>query len=384
MKTGIIFKAITAVITSALLITSCELDNLNPRNKEFGILPEKFKIDIPSSLSNENFKSTSLKSTENDTVRGNTIYSHLNTFIAVGEGASDIVEAVILAIKVYNIEDVIFLSYTSDEDNRVKNLEVVKTTEFKGRTWEYQLTITDVESTGNEDGGKAMQVFWNNNPIEGIAIIKPYNLNRKENPLAPDAIFSVEYSEMGNEKYDSYMIVEIAGLPVIRERFGMETLKMYVGKKGEIIDVYGNSNHPNAQFNYNNEKSGFNWAFVASGDKTNNIAVAEVGLPASNANISERTEILVENSIREVLTREMTDYIVTEFANAGITLNPGEIAAYLSPYLKNAEAPGYFKSHGFVQGGTAPGEGYSILETRIETLVPYNPSEISNLVIEFK
>jgi hypothetical protein len=387
MKTRNLFLGLTAAI-AALFFTACEMDNVKPKGNEYGILPEHFKVDIPNSLSNSSFKTTLLKSTETDTVRGNHIYWHLNTFIAVGEGAADIVEAVIWSIHFYNIGDVLYLNYTSDEDNRVKNLEVIKNVEFREREWEYQLTITDAGSEGNADGGFGLQVFWNRNPIEGIALFKPYNLNRKKNTDADKALFSIEYSEKGTDDYDAYMIVEIAGLPLPGAKlqpFAMETLKMFVGRKGDIVEVFGNSNHPNAQFNPNdNEAVGFNWAFVAAGDEGKDIAVAEVGLPASNADITGRTAILEDNSIKKVLTREMTNYIVAEYAEAGITLNPEEIAMFLTPYLKNADAPGYFNSNGFIQGGVATGEGYSELESSIGKLVPYNPYEISNLTISFK
>jgi len=379
---------VLTVALAAMFFTACEMDNLKPGDKEYGILPERFKVDIPASLSKSDVKSTSFKNTETDTVNGNVIYWHLTTFIAVGEGAADIVEAIMWSIHFYHIEDVIYLSYTSDEDHRVKNLEVVKDTEFKGRQWQYQLTITDAESEGNEDGGIAMQVFWSKNPIEGIAIIKPYNLNRTKNADAENAVFSIEYSERGTEDYEAYMIVEISGLPMLNrltDRFAMETLKMFVGKKGDVIDVYGNSNHPNAQFNRNDAESvGFNWAFVASGSKSKNIAVAEVGLPYSDADISSRKEILEDYSIKSVLTREMTNCIVAEYKKIGLTLKPEEVAAFLAPYLKNADAPGYFNEDGFVQGGVAPGNDYTELENNIKLLVPYNPSVISNLEVSFK
>lgn len=383
MKTRNLFLGILAA--TAIFFSSCE-ENTDPKNN-YGILPESFKVDIPNSLSNASFKS-SFKSTESDTFSGGDIYRHLNTFIAVGEGAADIVEAVMWAISAYHIEDVIFLSYTSDEDNRVKNLEVVKQSEYAGKTWEYQLTITDAESETSEDGGVAMQVFWSKNPVRGIALIKPYNLNRDDRSEATQAMFSIEYSEEGMGEYESYMIVEIADLPMngtFERRFEMESLKMFVGKNGDVVDVYGNSNHPNAQFNYNDEETiGFNWAFVASGNQTSDIAVAEVGLPASNADITSREAILVENSVKTVFTREMTNYIVEEYAKIGITLNPDEVAAYITPYLKNADAPGYFNSDGFIQGGTAPSSDYSELEANIQLLAPYNPSVISNLTISFK
>jgi len=384
MKTRNFITGILALAT-LLSFTSCENPLLDQQDKDYGILPERFKVDIPGSLSN-NRKSTSLKSTEADTLNGNHIYWYLNAYIAVGEGAADLVEAIMWSIHVFKIENVISLSYTSEDDDRVKNLDVVANVEFEGRLWEYRLTITDAESEGNADGGIGMQVFWSKSPIEGIAIFKPYNLDRKKNLNAVNAMASIEYSEKGLNDYEAYMIVEIAGLPMPDENtnpYAVETLKMFVGKKGDVIDVIGNSNHPNALFNpYDNER-GFNWAFVASGNESTDVAVAEVGLPRSSDNLTSRTAILEDNSIKKVLTREMTNYIVALYASIGITLQPDEIATFITPYLKNADAPGYFNANGFVKGGVAPNGQYGELETRIEELVPYNPVEISTLQIYF-
>jgi len=386
MKTRNYFIGIAACI-ALLSVTSCENALIDQKDKEYGILPEHFKVNIPGSLSNTNLKSASLKSTSNDTISGNFIYWYLNAFIAVGEGAADIVEGVMWSISAYNIENVISLSYTSDEDNRVKNLDVLSDVDFQSRHWEYRLTITDAESEDNADGGIGMQVFWNKSPIEGIAIFKPYNLDRKKNADASVAMGSIEYSEKATSEYDAYMVVEISGLPLpnaATHPFAVETMKMFVGKKGDVIDVYGNSNHPNARFNaYDTENKGYNWAFVASGNESTDVAVAEVGLPYSQADLSSRSSILEDNSIKKVLTREMTNYVVAAFASYGITLQPGEIANYLTPYLKNADAPGYFNENGFLQGGVAPNDNYTELESRLRLLVPYNPSEISNLQIPF-
>jgi hypothetical protein len=383
MKTRNYFITMMTVIT-ALAFTSCENSLFDKQDKDNGILPERFMIDIPGSLSNDT-KSASLKSTEIDTVNGNLIYWHLNTFIAVGEGAAKIVQATIWSISKLNIDNVISLSYTSDEDNRVKNVDVIADAEYQGRLWQYGLTLTDAESEGNSDGGIGMQIFWNKNPIEGIALYKPYNLNRVSNSNLPELMGSIEYSEKGTEKYDAFMIVEITGLPVEASHpFELETMKMFVGKNDNYIDVFGNSDHPKARFNtYDNETKGFNWAFVASGDIDNDIAAAEVGLPLSSADITSRSEILDDNSVKKVLTREMTNFIIAAYASVGITLQPNEVSAFLAPYLKNAEAPGYFNSGGFVKGGVAPNGSYSEVEDRIESLVPYNPSDIGNLQIEF-
>ncbi len=386
MKTrNFLIGMMTAV--SVLFFTSCENTLMDQKNNDSGILPERFKVDIPSSLSNADLKSTSLKSTAMDTLNGNHIYAYLNVFIAVGDGAAGMVQAIMWHLRAYKIENVISLSYTSQEDNRVKNLDVISNVDFQGRTWEYQLTVTDAESEGNTDGGIGLQIFWNKSPIEGIAIFKPYNIDRNKHEGNPNAMASIEYSENSTNQYDSYMIVELAGFPFVNsapQDFAMESMKMFVGKKGNIIDVIGNSNHPNARFNiYDTDHSGFDWAFVASGKKNEDIAVAEVGLPSSNADLSTRTAILEDNSIKKVLTNEMTNFVVAAYANAGITLQPDEIAAYLTPYLKNADAPGYFSNHGFVQGGVAPNNNYTDLESRISELVPYNPKDINNLQIDF-
>jgi hypothetical protein len=386
MKTrNLLIGMMTAV--AVLFFTSCENTLMDQKNNDSGILPERFKVDIPSSLSNADLKSASFKSTAMDTLNGNHIYAYLNVFIAVGEGAADMVEAIMWHIRAYNIENVISLSYTSKDDQRVKNLDVISHVEFQGQTWEYQLTITDAESEGNTDGGIGLQILWNKTPIEGIAIFKPYNIDRSRHAGNPDAMARIEYSEKSTGRYDSYMMVELAGFPFANsapQDFAMESMKMFVGKKGNIVDVIGNSNHPNARFNmYDTQRSGFDWAFVASGQKNENIAVAEVGLPSSIADLSTRTAILVDNSIKKVLTNEMTNFVVAAYAKAGITLQLGEIAAYLTPYLRNADAPGYFSNHGFVQGGVAPDNNYTELESRIIELVPYNPKDISNLQINF-
>lgn len=385
MKARNLITGILAIF-AALSLSSCENSLFDQKDKDYGILPENFKVDIPNSLSN-NLKSASLKSTAADTLNGNHIYWYLNAYIAVGEGAADVVEAIMRHLAIYKIENVISLTYTSSDDNRVKNLDVVADVEFEGRQWEYQLTITDAESEGNADGGIGMQLFWNKSPIEGIAIFKPYNIDRRKNADATMTMASIEYSEAGSTGYDAYMIVEIAGLPLpnaTSQPYAVETLKMFVGKKGDIIDVIGNSNHPNARFNtYDTETKGFNWAFVASGNESTDVAVAEVGLPLSSADISSRLAILEDNSIKKVMTREMTNYVVSAYAAIGITLQPDEIANYITPYLKNADAPGYFNAGGFVKGGVAPNDNYVELETRIGSLTPYNPVEISNLQIEF-
>jgi hypothetical protein len=240
------------------------------------------------------------------------------------------------------------------------------------------LTITDAQSESNADGGKALQILWNPSPIEGIAIIKPYNCDRVKNSASLEALYRIEYSEVPTLDYDSHMIVDIDNLPMPDpkvDQFAVSTLKMFVGKKDDKVDVYGNTNHPNAKFFTNT--TGFNWAFVASGYTKEDIGVAEVGLPPSTLDNSTRKVLLGDYSIKNVLTDQINQWFLTAFG-----VRPD--ASDLAKLLKNADAPGFFNDGGFVQAGKSPDVKYDPLVTRISTLAPYNPKTLNDLTIEFK
>jgi hypothetical protein len=372
---------VSVLFSTILLFQGCD-ENLGPDQSSKGILPKKFKVDIPSSISNDQaLKNAGLKSaddSQSDTLMGNEIYSNLNLFIAVGEGAADVVQDIILAIALYDIDEPMSLSYTSDDDGRVKNLVVVENAEYSDRTWAYELTITDAQSESDADGGKALQVFWNTNPVEGIAILRPYNCDRRHDVNWLDTKFRIEYSEAGTDVYEAYMTVEIAGLPMPDPRidmYALNSMKMFVGKAGDRVDVFGNSDHPNAQFF--TDRTGFSWSFVASGFDEQNIAVAEVGLPPSALDENDREVLLKEYSIKNVLTEEINQWFYDSF---GFHPDSTELAAY----LQNADAPGFFADQGFLQGGVSPGEQYYELVSSIEHLSPYNPKSVNELAIEFK
>lgn len=358
-----------------VMISACE-QNETPTPTKESILPESFAVNIPESISNEHMataRAYSSQRAKGDTLQGNDIYEHLGSFIRIGEGAAEIVEGIIHGIVKYQINQPMVLSYESDEDGRTKNLEVIENVMFEGTNWNYRLTITDALNEGNDDGGKALQVFWNKFPVKGIAILKPANINANDEPDVQDAVFSIEYSEAGEHGYDASMIVSISGLPTanpLEDPYSVNTLKMFAGRKGEYVDVYGNSNHPNAVF-FSGDV-GFNWAFAASGHDDENIGVAEVGLPPSNLDNPSRDVLLEQYSIKNVFTTEI---------NETWPWLPQEV---LEAYLFNTDAPGYFNDGGFMMGGTSPGPEWDILADRITGLSPYNPKEISNLHVSFQ
>jgi hypothetical protein len=184
--------------------------------------------------------------------------------------------------------------------------------------------------------------------------------------------------KLGNNSYDSYMKVEIANLPLPDanlQPFAIKNLEMFVGKKGDNLDVFGNSDHPNAKFF--TESKGFDWAFVASGSISQNISTAEVGVPPCQLDNSTRKALLEDYSIKSVLSAQINEWFLDLFH---VRPNADDLASY----LKNADAPGYFNNNGFVQAGTAPNDAYSALVSRIQNLTPYNPKSVSELSINFK
>lgn len=361
------------IFSLSVIFTSCNKDEVVPADNN--ILPENFKVEIPASLKSS---TKSLKSTNDNVLQGNEIYEHLTTFIGVGDEAAEIVSDIIKGIRLYQLSEPQSFTFTSNDDGRDKNVVIIENATFDGKDWQYQMTVTDADSEGNEDGGIGIQIFWNKNPVDGIALLKPFNINRNEIPYFSEAMFRIDYSETGANSYEQEMTVYISGLKVdipLMDQYAMETLKMHVGKNGNTIEVFGNSNHPNAVLF--SSANGFNWAFVAAGSNVSEIGVAEVALPPSDLNSTDRQVILKDHSIKNVFTEEINSWFMEIY---GYTPTEQQLAAY----LQNADAPGYFNNNGFVKGGTSPGSEYDVFEAAINTLTPYNPFEVTNLTIVFK
>jgi hypothetical protein len=375
MKTAkIISFALLIGFAFSILLTSCEM---TPEVKsQEDILPKSFSVDIPASISNSEHANGRIANGRTaEDLKGNDIYQNLGLFIAVGEEASKLAEGIINGIRKFNIDRIMSMTFIGEDDNRTKNLVVSSQVSFDGTIWDYALTVTDADSEGNADGGKALQVFWNKSVLtKGVAIIKPYNCDRIKNATANDAVFRIDYTEGGDSGYDAEMEVFISGFPIpnpLENPFALNTLHMFAGKKGDIVDVYGNSNHPNAILFAG--EAGFNWAFVASGSDPKNIAVAEVGLPPSSLDSDSRTVLLKDYSIKNVFTTGIT------------TAWPGIDPAAVATYLTNTAAPGYFnEAQGFLSGGVSPGSEWNELAARLENLTPYNPKETSDLIVTFK
>jgi hypothetical protein len=201
----------------------------------------------------------------------------------------------------------------------------------------------------------------------------PYNCDRNEFEYFGDAKFRIDYNSVGDRNYDAWMMVQVADLPDVSplvDPYAMKAMKMFVGQEGNYVDVYGNSDHPNARFF--TMQVGFNWAFVASGQTEADIAAAEVGLPPSNLDEPSREVLLEYYSVYNVLMRQIQQ------------MWPGLDSTVIAGYLNNTQGPAFFDHHGFVCGGTLPGDEWNPVVNRIKNLSPYNPKEIHNLEIHFK
>ncbi len=205
------------LVAACLAFYSCENvgDDVQPDNS---VVPAEFGIDIPSSISdtetievnrpgdNANGRVTQ----SDDDLHGGHIYRHLRTYIHVGDKSAELVRDIMQSLRRNNINRAMAFTYKGDDDGRDKNLLVEENVAFEGRTWDYGLYVTDADSEGEADGGKAMQIFWNTSPVEGVAILNPYNLDRRNDRIYQATMYRIDYSEVGDQNYDKHMIVQIS------------------------------------------------------------------------------------------------------------------------------------------------------------------------------
>lgn len=153
------------------------------------------------------------------------------------------------------------------------------------------------------------------------------------------------------------------------DRIAMQILKMFAGKKGDIVDVYGNSNHPNANL-FDETKKGFNWALASYGNENSDIGVAEVCLPASMFSSTDRNVILGYNSLHAVFNNEL---IALGYPQPDIVV-----------YLAQTQTSGYFSNNVFFNLETSPGSSFEAIEASMQELTPYSLITVTNLIITYR
>lgn len=370
---GLLFGAI-----ALLSMNSCKKDDDND-NADTDLknpFPTTMTVDIPDAIAGSSTKSTLKAGSERD---GAEFYNGLRMHVAVAKAGAQLLDEFMDAIREYQLNRELDITFTDDTDNREKHLVVVKDQTFEGISYKFKLTLSDVLNSSNEDEGIGLQIFWSGNPVKGLAIIKAKNLNENENDLN-DALIRIDYSEEGLGGYDATMVVSIADLATNTANiWSMDRLKLFAGKKGDIIDMFGNSNHPLGTIipSTDPDSIGINYAFVASGNLPGDYAVAEVGLPLSSLNTTSRDILLKENSIKNVL-------IKTVAINESISIDSATTVIEEFDLFRNITPPGFFANNSFVEAGIAPDSAqYASYIIRMDALTPYNPSEVADLSLDF-
>jgi hypothetical protein len=177
-------------------------------------------------------------------------------------------------------------------------------------------------------------------------------------------MYQIEFGE-DNSDYDNYMLISITNLDSVEQNYA-KNIKLFVGKLGNKVSVYGNSLHPSVTLS--NTENGINWAFVAQSDAELNIGLAEICLPDALCNTN--VNILNNYSIYNVLQNALVYAGVTD-------------STTLAEYLYNANAPGYFNASGFVSSGVSNIPGTEYNELNISSMQPFVPLEVYNLEITF-
>ena len=345
-------------ILSVVGFTACSEEELAERTVD---IPEKFSVDIPSSISNANGGLNDRVAGDGDgIIEGEEIYAALPHFIRLGEASAEIVEATLIIGAA--LEAVGIKSFETDEteDGRAKRFDINENVIRGGVAYAYEMTMTDVN-----DGALGLQLLWNSgDAVEGVGILRPYYIDRVENADI-DAFVRINYSE-DDPIYDATMTVSIAGVETVDEG-DLDNLKMFVGKRGDIVDVIGNSNHPNVKLIDETFEGGRNYAFVGRGDDTNNLGVVRLALPPSNI---DTEDVLTTYSVYNVLESEI---------NAVIDLDQSIVEAILA----EAGSPAYFDASGFISSGDSRPNGFAEEFVNLEGANPFVPMQVRDLKISF-
>lgn len=352
-----------------MLVLSIILSNCNDKDLDQtkpdpvlnnSIVPDDYVIDIPDALSFD-VSLAGGRVLQDNTIAGEDIYESLRGFIWVGESSVEILVELFNNIFNAEVENLISFSVTSDDDGRQKDFLINQNSTFEQVDFRYDLTMTDA------DGSLAARILWSLDPVEIVAILSPYHINRNEDASLENAVLRIDYSE-DDDDYNETMQVAISGLPEAAD--DLNNLKMFIGKTDNLLDIYGNSNHPNLTIIDSTFTGGRNYAFVARANEEAEIGVAAIGLPPSAVDTNE--DIIDDFSVFNVLESELNAVGITD-------------QALIDQILANAIAPAYFDNDGFISSGPNIPANLPFTEDFIDLseLTPFVPREIRDLSVSF-
>lgn len=350
-----------AILSFLLVFASCGGDDEPSRSVE---IPEQFSVDIPTSLSSESATPVAGRvGATQAVIEGEDIYEALRYYIHIAEESAEVLELTLQIGSVLEQNSISSLVFEGDDDSRQKRIDLVEGVTRGGVNYAYEMTLVDLE---NED--LALQILWNTNPVSGIAILRPAFLDRTDGEVSEDLYYRIDYTE-DHPDYEQAMTVSISGANVV-EQGDPDNLKMFAGRNGDIVEVMGNSNHPNLEIIDPDFTGGRNYAFVGRGDDSSELGVVNLWLPASNV----ATNDFVAGDANSV-------YAVLE-AEINAVANLDEVT--ISAILAEAGSPAYFNTQGFIAAGSENQPmSFSNAFVDLSGMTPFVPNDIKNLSVRF-
>ena len=349
---------IILVLIAGILGSSCS------KKKKGDIVPDDMDIDLSDAISVPDLEKKGFIY-EDTIVSGRDLYQKLRTLIFYGDHAGTIMNQYLSILDQYEITGPTIFSFINDQDGKTKNVVVTDHADFFNETWDYFMFVTD----GFEGG--ALALYWNMNPRKAIAIFRPKALNSNSIFLR-NAWVWIEYNE-SDPFFDRTTLIQITGMDTTSANY-MSKLKMFIGKKGDIAHIYGNSIHPTAYLVDPEHTDGRSWSFKAKNNMKLDIAVAKCALPTTKMTLDEMPTIWSTYAMDEVLRAEI-EAVYTEATPAQVDF-----------YVKNAIGLAYFVGPaGFVSNNMDVPEdpGFTNDILNLTGLEPWTPLDVYNMIISF-
>ncbi|MEP5613573.1 MAG: hypothetical protein ABJP45_15080 [Cyclobacteriaceae bacterium] len=347
------------LLLSLAFLSNCGSDDTVAEKKLD--IPETFTVDIPGAISSNTGGLSGRTDGDGDGfIEGNEIYESLRGFIYVAEQSAEIMDFILQVAAQMEAADLRTLSFTGDVDGREKRIDISEGVARAGIVFDFEMIMVDVES---ED--RALQLLWNTGQVIGIGVMNPYQIERTPDN-DPDTFIRIDYgvSVFG---YEEIMQVQISGLGAT-ENGDIDNMSLFVGRNGDLVDIIGNSNHPNLVIIDETYTGGRNYAFVGRGDEASNLGVVNLALPPSSWSTRDYFE-----------THSVAIVLEEEIETAGITDQ-----SVIDEILQEAQSPAYFNADGFITSGVNNKPlDFSTIFTDLSDLSAFVPADIAVLEVGF-
>ncbi|MEA1896804.1 MAG: hypothetical protein U9N53_03985 [Bacteroidota bacterium] len=346
------------VLIASILASSCS------KKKKGDIVPDDMNINLSDAISIPDLEKKGFIF-EDTIVSGRDLYQKLRTLIYYGDNAGTILNSYLSILDQYEITGPTIFSFINDQDGRTKNVVVTDHADFFNETWDYFMFVTD----GFDEG--ALALYWNVNPRKAIAIFRPKALNLNSTFLR-NAWVWIEYNE-SDQFFDRTTLIQITGMDTTSVNY-MSKLKLFIGQKGDVAHIYGNTIHPTAYLVDPEHTDGRSWAFKAKNNIKLDIAVAKCALPTTIMTLDEMPVIWTTYTMDEVLRAEI-EAVYTEATPAQVDF-----------YVNNAIGLAYFIGPaGFVSNNLDVPEdpGFTNDFLNLTGLEPWTPIDVYNMIISF-